>query len=131
MEKVKTHKFGEVTCAKYTTGQSRETFTGIRAPPGQVKMMPVEEARRRPPPASIERSSKRIRTTAALVDKRVDTLVRNMGLLQERVNLQYLEIKSLGEMLKVESDIRRILDREVQNMGKVLFGKRQRQVRID
>jgi len=46
-----------------------------------------------------------------------------MGLLQERVNLQALEIKSLGEMLKLECDIHRILDREVQNMGKVVFGK--------
>ena len=93
-----------------------------------MKMMSAAEVRSKPPPASIERSSKCIRTTAALVDMRVDALVRNVGLLQENVNLRALEIKSLENRIKVECDIRRILDREVQNMGKAVFGKGKRKL---
>jgi hypothetical protein len=37
--KVKTNKFGDVTCVKYAT-TSRVSLDGIRAPPGQVRFLP-------------------------------------------------------------------------------------------
>ena len=56
---VKTNKFGEVTCAKYTMATPRVAFNGVRATPGQIKIIPPKETMKRPTLAPLEREEKR------------------------------------------------------------------------
>ena len=46
---VKTNKFGDVTCAKYKSVTPRTTIDGIRAMPDQIKVVPLNEKKRKVP----------------------------------------------------------------------------------
>ena len=56
---VNTNKFGEVSCAKYTTATPRVVFDGVRAAPGQIRIIPPKETMKRPTLAPLEREEKR------------------------------------------------------------------------
>ena len=56
---VKTNKFGDVTCAKYTMATPRVAFDGVRVVPGQIKIIPPKETLKRSAPAPLEREEKR------------------------------------------------------------------------
>ena len=71
---VKTNKFGEVSFAKYTMAMRRVVFDGVRAAPGQIRIIPPKETMKRPTPAPLVREEKRQRTTVAALEKRVDLL---------------------------------------------------------
>ena len=55
---VKTNKFRDVICAKYTTAIPRVAFDGVRATPGQIKIIPPKETPKRFDPAPLEREEK-------------------------------------------------------------------------
>jgi len=69
---VKTNKFGEVSCAKYTTTTPRVVFDGVRAAPGQIRIILPKEMMKRPTPAPLEREEKRQRTIVASLEKRIN-----------------------------------------------------------
>ena len=52
LTRVKTNKFGHVTCAKYKLVTPRVTIDGVRAAPEQVKVVPPKEKKKKrvPPP---------------------------------------------------------------------------------
>ena len=56
---VRTNKFGDVTCAKYTTATLRVVFDGVRAALGQIKIIPPKETPKRLALAPLEREEKR------------------------------------------------------------------------
>jgi hypothetical protein len=71
---VKTNKFKEVTCVKYTTATPRVAFDGVRAALGQIKIIPPKETPNRPTPAPTDREEKHQRMIVAALEKRIDLL---------------------------------------------------------
>jgi hypothetical protein len=70
---VKTNKFGEVACVKYTTATPWVAFDGIRAALGQIKIILPKETPNRPL-APTEREEKRQRMIVVALEKRIDLL---------------------------------------------------------
>jgi hypothetical protein len=51
LTRVKTNKFGDITCVKYTSVNSRTTNDGVRELSEQIKVVPPKEKKRKVPPA--------------------------------------------------------------------------------
>ena len=66
LTRVKTNKFGHVTCAKYKLVTPRLTIDGVRAAPEQVKVVPPKE-KKRAPPSALENEDKRPWMTIAIL----------------------------------------------------------------
>jgi len=121
---VKTNKFGEVSCAKYTTTTPRVVFDGVRAAPGQIRIIPSKETTKRPTPAPLEREEKHQRTIVAALEKRIDLLTQTVITLQEKTNLLTRTIEVMHNRMELEHLQRKnlkskisILSRCVRNKG--------------
>ena len=74
LTRVKTNKFGDVTCAKYKLVTPRTTIDGVWAMPDQIKVVPPKEKKRKAPSPSILEAEKRPRMTIALLEKKIEVL---------------------------------------------------------
>jgi hypothetical protein len=99
---VKTNKLWEVTCVKYTTATPHVSLKGIHASRNQVKFILPREAPKRSAPAPLEREAKRLRTTKAMLETKVDTLTQAVTLitsivrsLSRQMEMNMLEISNL------------------------------------
>jgi hypothetical protein len=99
---LKTNKFGEVTCAKYTTATPRVAFDSVRAAPGQIKIIPPKETTKRPAPAPLEKEEKRPRTTVAALEKRIDLLTQTIMTLQEKTNILTKTLETMHRRMELE-----------------------------
>jgi hypothetical protein len=71
LTRLKTNKFGDVTCMKYKKTTSRVTLDGVRAMPEQIKVVPPKKI----PSSSSESSEpKRQKTTLATLEKKMEEL---------------------------------------------------------
>ena len=64
LTRVKTNKFGDVTCANYKSISLRTTIDGVRAMPEQIKVVPPKK--RKVPPPPIPKAEKHPTMTIAL-----------------------------------------------------------------
>jgi hypothetical protein len=96
---VKTNKF---TCAKYTTATPRVAFDGVRATPGQIKIISPKEMTKIPAPAPIEREEKHQRMTVTALEKRIDLLTQTITTLQEKTNLLTRTLKTMHRRMELE-----------------------------
>ena len=99
---VKTNKFGEVTCAKYTMATPRVAFNGVRAAPGQIKIIPPKETPKRFALAPLEREEKRQRMIMVALEKRVDLLTQAITTLQEKTHLLTRTIEAMHNRMELE-----------------------------
>ena len=74
MTRVKTNKFGDVTCAKCKLITPRLTIDGVRAAREQVKVVQSKEKKKRVPPSTLENEVKRQRPTIAMLQDKIKTL---------------------------------------------------------
>ena len=102
LSSVKTNKFGEVSCAKYTTAMPQVVVDGVRAAPGQTRIIPPKEMTKRPTPAPLEREEKRQRMTVAALEKRIDLLTQTVITLQEKTNLLTRTIEVMHNRMEIE-----------------------------
>ena len=72
LTRVKTNKFGDVTCAKYKSVMPRITIDGVQAMSKQIKVVPPKK--RKAPPAVLENEDKQPRMTIALLEKKIEDL---------------------------------------------------------
>ena len=74
LTRVKTNKFGDVTCAKYMSVTPRTIIDGVRAIPDQIKLVPPKEKKRKAPSPPIREAKKRPRMTIALLEKKIEDM---------------------------------------------------------
>ena len=74
LTKVKTNKFGDVTCTKYKSVMPRLTIDGVRAAPKQVKVMLPKEKKKRMPPSTLQNDEKCQLLTIAMLQDKIKTL---------------------------------------------------------
>jgi len=74
LTKVKTNKFGDVTCVKYKSVTSRVAIDCVHAAPEQVKIVPPKEKKKRVPPSAQENEAKHQRVTITLLKDKVKIL---------------------------------------------------------
>ena len=72
LTRIKTNKFGDVTCGKYKSTTPRTTIDGVCAMPDQIKVVPPKK--RKAPSSPVLEVEKRPRTTIALSKKRIEDL---------------------------------------------------------
>ena len=99
---VKTNKFGDVTCAKYTMATPRVAFDGVRVVLGQIKIVPPKETPKRSTLAPLEMEEKHQRTTVAAHEKRVDLLTQAVTTLQEKTHLLTRTIEAMHNRMELE-----------------------------
>jgi hypothetical protein len=51
LTRVRTNKFGDITCAKYTSVNSCTTIDGVQELSEQIKVVPPKKKKRKAPPA--------------------------------------------------------------------------------
>ena len=122
---VKTNKFGEVTCAKYTTATPRVAFDGVRAAPRQIKIIPPKETPKRSAPAPLEREEKRQRMTVAALEKRVDLLTQAITTLQEKTHLLTRTIEAMHNRMESEHLQWKNLKSKISILSRCLGDKKQ------
>jgi hypothetical protein len=71
LTKVKTNKFGDITCAKYKLVTPRTIIDGVRARPDQIKLVPPKTKKRKAPSTLPENKEKHPRMTITLLEKRL------------------------------------------------------------
>ena len=69
LTRLKTNKFGDITCAKYKSVTPRTIIDGVRAMPNQIKAVLPKEKKRKAPSPPIPEAKKRPRMTIALLEK--------------------------------------------------------------
>ena len=67
LTRVKTNKFGHVTCVKYKSVTPCTTIDGVWAMPEQIKVVPPKEKKKRAPPAIPKNEEKHPLMTIALL----------------------------------------------------------------
>ena len=72
LTRVKTNKFGDVTCAKYASITPRTIINGVRALLEQIKVVPSKK--RKAPLAVPENYKKHPWMTIALLEKKIEDL---------------------------------------------------------
>ena len=92
LARLKTNKFGDVTCAKYKSASPRTTIDGVRAMPEQIEVVPPKRKATSPPIPEVE---KRPRTTIALLEKKIEDLSDVIYTLEQRINEEHVYRKSL------------------------------------
>ena len=74
LTRVKTNKFGDLTCAKYKSVTPRTIIDGVRAMPYQIKVVPPKEKKRKVPSPPILEAEKQPQMTIALLEKKIEDL---------------------------------------------------------
>ena len=74
LTRVKTNKFGDVTCAKYQSITPRTTINGVRAMPDQIKVVSPKAKKRKEPSTLLENKEKHPWMTIALLEKKIEDL---------------------------------------------------------
>ena len=69
LTRLKTNKFGDITCAKYQSVTPRTIVDGVRALPDQIKVVPLKERKRKAPSPP-----EHPRMTIALLEKKIEDL---------------------------------------------------------
>ena len=95
LTRVKTNKFGDVTCAKYKSVTPRTTIDGVRAMPDQIKVVPPKEKKRKAPSQAILEVEKHPRMTMALLEKKIEDLSDVIYTLEQRIDEEHVYRKSL------------------------------------
>ena len=117
LTRVKTNKFGDVTCAKYKSVTPHTTIDGVRAMPKQIKVAPPKEKKRKAPPAIqikvappkekkskaplaiLENEDKHPRMTIALLEKKIEDLSDIVYTLEHRIDEEHVYRKRLQQDL--------------------------------
>ena len=71
---VKTNKFGDVTCANYKSVMPCVAIDDVHATPEQVKIVPLNEKKKRVPPTAQENEEKHQWMTITLLNDKIKTL---------------------------------------------------------
>ena len=95
LTRVKTNKFGDVTCAKYKSVTPRTIIDGIWAMPDQIKVIPLKEKKRKAPSPPILEAKKHPRMTIALLEKKIEDLSDVIYTLEQRIDEEHVYRKSL------------------------------------
>ena len=74
LTRIKTNKFGDVTCAKYKSATPRLSIDRVRAAHEQIKVVLPKEKKKRAPPSVPENDEKRHRPTIAMMHEKIKTL---------------------------------------------------------
>ena len=122
---VKTNKFGEVACAKYTIATPRVAFNGVRAAPGQIKIILPKETPKRSAPTPLEGEEKHQRMTMVALEKRVDLLTQAVTTLQEKTHLLTRTIEAMHNRMELEHLQRKNLKSEISILSHCLGDKKQ------
>jgi len=101
LTKVKTNKFGDVTCAKYKSVMPHVAIDGFHAMPEQVKIIPPKEKKKRVPPAALENDEKRQWMTVALLHDMIKTLTEYIHALQRRIDKEHIHHMNLEYELTI------------------------------
>ena len=99
LTRVKTNKFGDVTCAKYKSVTPRTIIDGIWAMPDQIKVVLSKEMKRKAPLTPIQEAEKHPRMTMALLEKKIKDLSNVIYILEQRINEEHIYCKSLQHYL--------------------------------
>jgi hypothetical protein len=78
LTRVKTNKFGDVTCVKYKSVTPRVAIDGVHVAPEQVKIVPSKEKKKKAPPATKENDEKCQWMTVAMLQDKIQTLTKNI-----------------------------------------------------
>ena len=95
LTRVKTNKFGDVTCAKYKSVTPRTTIDGVRAMPDHIKVVPPMEKKRKAPSPPILEAEKHPWMTIALLEKKIEDLSDVIYTLEQRIDEEDVYRKSL------------------------------------
>ena len=99
LTRVKTNKFGDVTCAKYKSVTPRTIIDGVRAMPDQIKVVPLKDKKRKASSPPIPEAEKHPRMTMALLEKKIKDLSNVIYILEQRINEEHIYCKSLQHYL--------------------------------
>ena len=111
LTRLKTNKFGDVTCAKYKLVMPHVAIDGVCAAPEQVKIVPLKEKKKRVPPSTLEKEEKHQWMTVMLLKNKIQTLTQVIHALQQRID------KEQSHRLDLEHEVT-ILRRYVVNKDK-------------
>jgi hypothetical protein len=95
--RLKTNKFGDVTCAKYRSVTPRTIIKGVRARPEQIKAIPPIERKRKVPSPVPQVEVKHPWMTIALLEKMYGDLSDVVYTLEHRLDEECVYRKSLQE----------------------------------
>ena len=95
LARVKTNKFGDVTCAKYKLVTPRTIIDGVCAMPDQIKVVLPKEKKRKAPSPPIPEAKKHPRMTMALLEKKIENLSDVIYTLEQRIDEEHVYCKSL------------------------------------
>ena len=94
LNKVKTNKFGDVTCAKYKSITARTIIDGVCTMPDQIKVVPPKEKKRKVPSPPTPKAEKHLRMIVALLDKKIEDLSDVIYTLEQRIDEEDVYRKS-------------------------------------
>ena len=94
LNKVKTNKFGDITCAKYKSVTPHTIIDGVQAMPDQIKIVRPKEKKRKAPSPPIPKAEKCPRMTIALL-KKIEDLSDVIYTLEQRINEEHVYRKKL------------------------------------
>ena len=89
LTRVKTNKFGDVTCVKYKLVMPHVAIDGVCAAPEQVKIVPPKEKKKRVPPSTLENDEKHQQMTITLLNNKIQTLTQVNHALQHRIDKEH------------------------------------------
>ena len=95
--KVKTNKFGDVTCTKYASVTPCTIINGVRALSEQIKVVPTKK--RKAPLDIPENDEKHPWMTIALLEKKIEDLSDVVYTLEQRIDEEHVYRKSLQQDL--------------------------------
>jgi len=95
LTRVKTNKFGNITCAKYKSVTPRTIIDGVRAMPDQIKVVPLKDKKRKASSPPIPKAEKRPRMIIALLEKKIEDLFDVIYTLEQRIDEEHVYRKSL------------------------------------
>jgi hypothetical protein len=104
LTRVKTKKFGDITCAKYKSVTPHLSIDGVHAAPEQVKVvLPKEKKKKRAPPSIPENDEKRQCPTVVMLHDKIKTLTDYTHALQFRIDKEHVYRKNLEYELSILS----------------------------
>ena len=101
--RIKTNKFGDITCVKYKSVMPRLSIDRVRAAPEQIKVVLPKEKKKRVPPSVPENDEKHQWPTITMLHDKIKTLIDQTHALQFRIDKEHVYRKNLEYELTILS----------------------------
>ena len=105
-------------------GHALSSFGGVRAAPGQIKIISPKETMKRPTLVPLEREEKHQRMIVVALEKRIDLLTPTITTHQDKTNLLTRTIEVMHNRMELEHLQRKNLKSKISILSRCVGDKR-------